>query len=172
MKNFISRGRDAGPQIQKHSRSEGAAPLARHRRSGNRSADAVPLANDIRVWTPLHPARRPKISFDRRGQRRSRPLGNRTRSSLAADPRETALVDYKSLLTKVERTLETIESAESMRFTVAQIAETIAANFRDELGITGGRIYERNDDQNYYELVSRFGKVQDGALGIAVPKDY
>ena len=59
-------------------------------------------------------------------------------------------MDYKSLLTKVERTLETIESAESMRFTVEQIAETIAANFRDELGITGGRIYERNDDQGYY----------------------
>jgi sigma-B regulation protein RsbU (phosphoserine phosphatase) len=81
-------------------------------------------------------------------------------------------VDYKSLLTKVERTLEQIESAESMRFTVEQIAETIAANFRDELGITGGRIYERNDDQACYELVSRFGKVKDGALGIAVPKDY
>jgi len=81
-------------------------------------------------------------------------------------------VDYKSLLTKVERTLETIESAESMRLTVEQIAETIATNFRDELGITGGRIYERNDDQGYYELVSRFGKVGDGALGIAVPKDY
>ena len=78
-------------------------------------------------------------------------------------------MDYKSLLTKVERTLEQIESAESMRFTVEQIAETIAANFRDELGITGGRIYERNDDQNCYELVSRFGKVKDGALGIAVP---
>ncbi|HYU23637.1 MAG TPA: PP2C family protein-serine/threonine phosphatase [Thermoanaerobaculia bacterium] len=81
-------------------------------------------------------------------------------------------MDYKSLLTKVERTLEQIESAESMRFTVEQIAETIAANFRDELGITGGRIYERNDDQNCYELVSRFGRVKDGALGIAVPKDY
>ncbi len=81
-------------------------------------------------------------------------------------------MDYKSLLTKVERTLETIESAESMRLTVEQIAETIATNFRDELGITGGRIYERNDDQGYYELVSRFGKVGDGALGIAVPKDY
>ncbi|HEV2722658.1 MAG TPA: PP2C family protein-serine/threonine phosphatase [Thermoanaerobaculia bacterium] len=81
-------------------------------------------------------------------------------------------MDYKSLLTKVERTLATIESAESMRLTVEQIAETIATNFRDELGITGGRIYERNDDQGYYELVSRFGKVGDGALGIAVPKDY
>ena len=99
-------------------------------------------------------------------------MGNRAHSSLAADARETSVVDYKSLLTKVERTLETIESAESMRLTVEQIAETIATNFRDELGITGGRIYERNDDQGYYELVSRFGKVSDAALGIAVPKDY
>lgn len=81
-------------------------------------------------------------------------------------------MDYKSLLTKVERTLEQIESAESMRFTVEQIAETIAANFRDELGITGGRIYERNDDLNCYELVARFGVSREGALGIAVPKDY
>lgn len=80
-------------------------------------------------------------------------------------------MDYKRLLTQVERTLEQIESAESTRFTIEQIAETIAANFRDELGITGGRIYEINDDDNY-ELVSRFGAVADGALGIVVPKDY
>jgi phosphoserine phosphatase RsbU/P len=80
-------------------------------------------------------------------------------------------LDYKRLLTQVERTLEQIESAESTRFTIEQIAETIAANFRDELGITGGRIYETNDDHNY-ELVSRFGAVPDGALGIVVPKDY
>jgi sigma-B regulation protein RsbU (phosphoserine phosphatase) len=81
-------------------------------------------------------------------------------------------LDYKSLLTKVERTLEQIESAESMRFTVEQIAETIAANFRDELGITGGRVYERNDDDNSYQLVGRFGVAREGALGISVPKDY
>lgn len=71
----------------------------------------------------------------------------------------------------MERTLEQIESAESTRFTIEQIAETIAANFRDELGITGGRIYETDDDDNY-ELVSRFGAVADGALGIVVPKGY
>jgi sigma-B regulation protein RsbU (phosphoserine phosphatase) len=80
-------------------------------------------------------------------------------------------VDYKRLLTQVERTLAQIESAESTRFTIEQIAETIAANFRDELGITGGRIYEINDDDNY-ELVSRFGAVADGTLGIVVPKHY
>ena len=80
-------------------------------------------------------------------------------------------MDYKRLLTQVERTLEQIESAESTRFTIEQIADTIAANFRVELGITGGRIYECNDENNY-ELVSRFGVRHEGALGIVVPKDY
>ena len=80
-------------------------------------------------------------------------------------------MDYKKLLTQVESTLEQIESAESTRFTIEQLAETIAVNFRDELGITGGRLYEANDEGNY-ELVSRFGAVRSGALGIVVPKAY
>ena len=67
-------------------------------------------------------------------------------------------MDYKTLLTQVERTLEQIESAESTRLTIEQIGETIAKNFREELGITGGRIYELNDE-NCYELVGRFGDV-------------
>src|SRR5688572_3269023 len=53
---------------------------------------------------------------------------------------------------------------------VTQIAETIAANFRDELGITGGRVYARQDGS--YELVARFGGEHTGALGIDVPVDY
>ena len=82
-------------------------------------------------------------------------------------------MDYKRLLTQVERTLEQIESAESTRFTIEQIAETIASNFRDQLGITGGRIYELTEDDNCYTLVGRFGKSKgDGSLGIAVPRDY
>jgi hypothetical protein len=40
-------------------------------------------------------------------------------------------MDYKRLLTQVERTLEQIESAETTRFTIEQIAETIATNFRE-----------------------------------------
>src|SRR3954454_21953482 len=80
-------------------------------------------------------------------------------------------MDYKRLLTQVERTLEQIEAAESTRFTIEQIGEAIATNFRDELGITGGRIYEINDE-NSYELVGRFGVSHDGPLGISVPRDY
>ncbi|HEX2834940.1 MAG TPA: PP2C family protein-serine/threonine phosphatase [Thermoanaerobaculia bacterium] len=79
-------------------------------------------------------------------------------------------MDYKRLLTQVERTLEQIDTGDSPTTTVAQIAETIAANFREELGITGGRVYEIRDDS--YELVARFGEFGDGALGIEVPKEY
>lgn len=79
-------------------------------------------------------------------------------------------MDYKRLLTQVERTLEQIETSESPIITVAQIAETIAANFRDELGITGGRVYEKREDS--YELVARFGQVHEGPLGIDVPLHY
>ena len=80
-------------------------------------------------------------------------------------------MDYKSLLTKVEKTLAQIESAGTRRLTIEQIGETIATNFRDELGITGGRIYEATGD-NTYELVGRFGRSKERELGIAVSNDY
>jgi sigma-B regulation protein RsbU (phosphoserine phosphatase) len=79
-------------------------------------------------------------------------------------------VDYRKLLTQVERTLEQLETSDSPTTSVAQIAETIATNFRDQLGITGGRVYESRDEA--YELVARFGESQGGALGIEVPKNY
>src|SRR5581483_5790659 len=80
-------------------------------------------------------------------------------------------MDYKRLLSQLERTLHQIDSADTRRLTIEQIANTIAANFRVELGITGGRIYEAMGD-NTYELVGRFGESQDAPLGIVVPRDY
>ncbi len=79
-------------------------------------------------------------------------------------------MDYKKLLTQVERTLEQIDTTESAQTTVAQVAETIATNFRDQLGITGGRIYARRDDS--YELVGRFGEIHEGVLNIEVSNEY
>src|SRR5713226_2248336 len=80
-------------------------------------------------------------------------------------------MDYKRLLSKVEKTLAQIESAGTRRLTIEQIGDTIATNFRDELGITGGRIYEATGDNNY-ALVGRFGVSREGPLGILVSKDY
>jgi sigma-B regulation protein RsbU (phosphoserine phosphatase) len=79
-------------------------------------------------------------------------------------------MDYKQLLNKVERTLSQIETSDALSSTIQQIGETIATNFREELGISGGRVYECRDD--YYELVGRFGQSHEGELGILIPKDY
>ena len=80
-------------------------------------------------------------------------------------------MDYKKLLQQVERTLEQIDTRDVNSGTVEQIAETIATNFRDALGITGGRVYECTDDLTY-ELVGRFGQSQGAEIGIFVPADY
>ena len=80
-------------------------------------------------------------------------------------------MDYKKLLQQVEKTLEQIDTRDVNSGTVEQIAETIAGNFRDALGITGGRVYECTDDATY-ELVGRFGQSQGAEIGIIVPSDY
>lgn len=79
-------------------------------------------------------------------------------------------MDYKALLTQVEKTLEQIEGSADSRSTILRVAETIATNFEAELGITGGRLYECRDET--YELTHAFGKVHEGELGIMVPRDY
>ena len=80
-------------------------------------------------------------------------------------------MDYKRLLTQVEKTLEAIETGDAPEWTVAMIAETIATNFRDELGISGGRIYESRGDDTFV-IVGKFGEASDAALGMVVPRDY
>ncbi|MFN2441141.1 MAG: PP2C family protein-serine/threonine phosphatase [Thermoanaerobaculia bacterium] len=79
-------------------------------------------------------------------------------------------MDYKSLLTQVQKTLASIETSDDLAATVAQLAETIARDFRDQLGITGGRLYEcRGED---YLLVHRFGDYGSAEMGILVPVTY
>lgn len=81
-------------------------------------------------------------------------------------------MNYKGLLVKVEKTLEQIETSDTGSTKILeQIAESIATNFRDELGVTGGRVYEQRGDDTY-ELVGRFGVPPEGVLGISVPKTY
>lgn len=80
-------------------------------------------------------------------------------------------MDYKRLLTKVEKTVEAIEGGEGVGSTVTSIATIVTNNFRDELGITGGRIYEARGDDTF-ELVARFGDDHEAPLGITVPREY
>ena len=76
----------------------------------------------------------------------------------------------KSLFRRVERTLDTIEHGETSLGTIVNVAEYMTANFRDDLGLTGGRIYRLDDEA--YELVATFGSVERSVIGNRVPKHY
>jgi phosphoserine phosphatase RsbU/P len=79
-------------------------------------------------------------------------------------------MDYKSLLTQVQKTVASMDTSGETRGAISRIGEAIARNFRRELGITGGRVYECHEDM--YELMDRFGESDEGELGILVPRDY
>jgi len=75
----------------------------------------------------------------------------------------------KSLFRKVERAIEAIERSSDASSTITGTAGAIIENFREELGVRGGRLYERRDGG--YELTRVFG----GAVavpGIFVPDAY
>lgn len=79
-------------------------------------------------------------------------------------------MDYKRLLSQVQKTVASLDISGDDAASVLRVAETIAVNFQGELGITGGRLYERREDE--YELIERFGEAREGPVGIFVPADY
>ena len=76
---------------------------------------------------------------------------------------------HKSLFRKVEKTLERIEKSSDPASTIEETASAIIDNFKDELGVRGGRLYERRDGG--YELTRVFGGAV-AAPGIFVPDAY
>ncbi|HQT96173.1 MAG TPA: PP2C family protein-serine/threonine phosphatase [Thermoanaerobaculaceae bacterium] len=76
----------------------------------------------------------------------------------------------KSLFRRVERTLDAIEHAGDILGTIRNVTSYMTVNFRDDLGILGGRIYRL--EGNEYELVQVFGTADAGALGTSVPREY
>jgi sigma-B regulation protein RsbU (phosphoserine phosphatase) len=75
----------------------------------------------------------------------------------------------KSLFRKVERAIEAIERSTDASSTITDTAGAIIENFREELGVRGGRLYERRDGG--YELTRVFGGAV-AAPGIFVPDSY
>ena len=66
---------------------------------------------------------------------------------LEENPLATAVdarpVDYRALMKKVEQLVATLDGAEDEGSTIQSLIESIVVNFRDELGIYGGRLYRR-----------------------------
>src|SRR6266542_6595706 len=76
----------------------------------------------------------------------------------------------KSLFRKVERTIEAIERSPDVGSTIAQTASAIVENFREDMGVRGGRLYERRDDG--YEVTRTFGGVSAAPIGLFVSDQY
>jgi len=76
----------------------------------------------------------------------------------------------KSLFRRVERTLDTIERGEDILGTIRIVADHMTRNFRDDLGIIGGRIYQLSEDS--YELVHGFGSATNAPIGTRVSRTY
>lgn len=76
----------------------------------------------------------------------------------------------KSLFRRVERTLDAIENAEDILGTIRNVTSYMTVNFREDLGIVGGRIYRL--DGNEYELVQVFGTADPAPIGTRVPPGY
>jgi sigma-B regulation protein RsbU (phosphoserine phosphatase) len=64
-------------------------------------------------------------------------------------------MDYRTLLRKLEKTLEKIEASTVTALMLQAILETIVKEYGEELGIIGGRIYEQTN--NHYQLVTQTG---------------
>jgi sigma-B regulation protein RsbU (phosphoserine phosphatase) len=76
----------------------------------------------------------------------------------------------KSLFRKVEKAIEAIEKSSDVASTIASTAGAVIENFHDDLGVRGGRLYEKRDD--HYELTKTFGDVKSVAPGVVVSAEY
>ena len=79
-------------------------------------------------------------------------------------------MDYRALLKNVESTLSAVERTEDVTSTIVGVGEAVVRNFRNELGILGGRFYVRRESS--YELERGFGRSRKVPAGISVPADY
>src|SRR6476660_8127603 len=76
----------------------------------------------------------------------------------------------KSLFRKVEKTIEAIEASADVASTIAHAAGAIVENFQEDMGVRGGRLYERRDGG--YEVTRTFGRVSSAAIGLFVSDQY
>ena len=82
----------------------------------------------------------------------------------ANDPR---IVDYNRLIKNVEHLVEAIEDADDVAATVHMVADAVISQFRDQLGLYGGRIYRREGDE--FVLQGTFGEAKEVPVRVASP---
>lgn len=78
--------------------------------------------------------------------------------------------DYGRLMKKVEQLVEAIDQSDDIGQTVHTVVDCVISEFRDELGIYGGRLYRREGDG--YVLLATFGAAKEVESGTRVPASY
>lgn len=79
------------------------------------------------------------------------------------------LVDYRQLMKQVEHLVREIEGSDEAGRTIHKLADAIIRRFREALGIYGGRLYRRHDDD--YEVVATFADARP-IRGLKIPASY
>jgi sigma-B regulation protein RsbU (phosphoserine phosphatase) len=79
-------------------------------------------------------------------------------------------VNYRALMKKVEHLVATLDRSDDEGSTIQTMIETIIVNFRDQLGIYGGRLYRRRGA--FYVLQGIFGDAKEVPRGLKVPVTY
>ena len=97
-------------------------------------------------------------------------MAEKTLSTPPATPEETTVGSYRELMKKVERTVERIQQTDDLVSTIHCLIEAVIAEFRDELGIYGGRLYRR--EGKYYVLQKTFADARPLEPGLKVPATY
>ncbi|MEA2602998.1 MAG: phosphoserine phosphatase RsbU/P [Acidobacteriota bacterium] len=83
---------------------------------------------------------------------------------------EARPVNYQQLMKKVEQVVAAMDRDEDVGQTIPSLLEIIIDKFRDELGIYGGRLYQRRG--GYYVLLATFGEAKEVPKGLKVPISY
>jgi len=79
-------------------------------------------------------------------------------------------VDYRELMKKVEQVVAAIERADDVGNTLHTVIESVLTEFRGELGIFGGRIYQRRGKRYHLEAV--FGDAKRPPEDLEVEATY
>lgn len=83
---------------------------------------------------------------------------------------EISPVDYRQLMKKVDQVVDVIERGDKEIATIHQMADEIIRRLRDDLGIYGGRLYQRDGDG--YLLRATFPDAREVQEEIRVPRTY
>ncbi len=92
-------------------------------------------------------------------------MREQSRPSVRREP-----ADYRALMKKVEQVVGEIEHSDDIAATVRTVADSIVEQFHDDLGLFGGRLYQKEGDD--YVLQAIFGGARDVPMGIRVPASY